>query len=54
MALANQVVDAISEVPAEDDKIPTIKLLKEMGSPEVRRGLSRMLNLLKVMGATPA
>ena len=53
MALANQGVDAIREVPAEDENISAFKLVKEMGSPQVRRGMSRMLNLLKVMGATP-
>ena len=53
MAIANQGVDAIREVPAEDENISAFKLVKEMGSPQVRRGMSRMLNLLKVMGETP-
>jgi len=53
MAIANQSVDAIREVPAEDENISAFKLIKEMGSPQVRRGMSRMLNLLKVMGETP-
>lgn len=54
MAIANQGVDAIRDVPAEDEKISTFKLVKEMGSPQVKRGMSRMLNLLKAMGETPA
>ncbi|MBC8333826.1 MAG: DUF1641 domain-containing protein [Anaerolineales bacterium] len=53
MAIANQSVDAIREIPAEDENISAFKLVKEMGSPQVRRGMSRMLNLLKVMGETP-
>ncbi len=53
MAIANQSVDAIRETPAEDEKISTFKLVKEMGSPQVKRGMSRMLNLLKAMGETP-
>lgn len=53
MAIANQSVDAIREIPAEDETISAFKLVKEMGSPQVRRGMSRMLNLLKVMGETP-
>ena len=53
MAIANQSVDAIRKVPAEDENISAFKLIKEMGSPQVRRGMSRMLNLLKVMGETP-
>ena len=54
MAIANQGVDAIREVPDADEKISTFKLIKEMGNPQVKRGMSRMLNLLKVMGETPA
>ena len=54
MAIANQGVDAIREVPDADEKISAFKLIKEMGNPQVKRGMSRMLNLLKVMGETPA
>ena len=53
MALANQSVDAIREIPPEDEKISSFQLVKEMGNPQVRRGMARLLNLLKVMGATP-
>ena len=53
MALANQSVDAIREIPPEDEKLSPFQLLKEMGNPQVRRGMARLLNLLKVMGATP-
>ena len=54
MAIANQSVDAIREAPAENEKLSMLKLIKEMGSPQVKRGMSRMLNLLKAMGDTPA
>jgi len=54
MAIANQSVDAIREAPAENEKVSAFKLVKEMGSPQVRRGMSRMLNLLKVMGESPS
>jgi len=54
MAIANQSVDAIRDIPAEDENISAFKLIKEMGKPEVKRGMSRMLNLLKAMGETPA
>jgi len=53
MALANQSVDAIREIPPEDEKLSPFQLVKEMGNPQVRRGMARLLNLLKVMGATP-
>ena len=54
MAIANQSVDAIREIPDESEKVSTFALIKEMGNPQVKRGLSRMLNLLKAMGETPA
>jgi len=53
MALANQSVDALRSAPMEDDQVSTWKLLKEMGTPQVRRGMARMLNLLKAMGENP-
>ncbi len=53
MAIANQSVDAIRETPDEGKNISAFKLVKEMGSPQVKRGMSRMLNLLKAMGETP-
>ncbi|MBT3338061.1 MAG: DUF1641 domain-containing protein [Anaerolineae bacterium] len=53
MAIANQSVDAIRETPDESKNISAFKLVKEMGSPQVKRGMSRMLNLLKAMGETP-
>ncbi len=54
MAIANQSVDAIRETSDENTDVSTLKLLKEMGTPQVKRGMSRMLNLLKAMGETPA
>lgn len=54
MAIANQSVDAIREAPARDENLSTLKLIKEMGNPQVKRGMSRMLNLLKAMGEAPA
>ncbi len=53
MAIANQSVDAIRDVPAEKENLSTFALIKEMGSPQVKRGMSRMLNLLKAMGENP-
>jgi uncharacterized protein YjgD (DUF1641 family) len=52
MALANQSVNAIRETPA-DDKVSLFTLLREMGDPKVRKGLGRLLNLLKALGDTP-
>ena len=55
LAIANNVVTAISEEPAEiPQKVSTWMLLKEMSNPEVRRGLLRMLEIVKVLGDQPA
>ncbi len=54
MALANQSVEAIRETPAADENVSAWKLLKEMGSPQVRKGMARMLNLLKALGEQPS
>ncbi len=53
MALANQSVDALRNAPVDSERISTWKLIKEMGTPQVRRGMARMLNLLKAMGESP-
>jgi uncharacterized protein YjgD (DUF1641 family) len=49
MALANNAVGAIQlEVPV-DEKISTWTMLRELSNPQVRRGLVRMINLLKAL-----
>ncbi len=53
MALANQSVDAIREEPSVDEKASLFTLLREMRDPKVRKGLGRMLNLLKALGEQP-
>ena len=55
LAIANNAVGAISEEPADiPQKVSTWMLLKEMSNPEVRRGLLRMLEIVKVLGEQPA
>ncbi len=53
MALANQSVEAIREEPPVDEKASLFTLLREMRDPKVRKGLGRMLNLLKALGEQP-
>jgi uncharacterized protein YjgD (DUF1641 family) len=54
LAIANNAVGAISEEPAEiPQKVSTWMLFKEMSNPEVRRGLLRMLEVVKVLGEQP-
>ena len=47
MALANNAVGAIQEDIPGSQKVSTWTLLRELGNPKVRRGMVRMINLLK-------
>jgi len=49
MALANNAVGAIQEDLPETEKVSTWALLRELGDPKVRRGMVRMINLLKAL-----
>lgn len=49
MALANNAVGAIQVDIPENEKISTWTMLRELSNPQVRRGLVRMLNLLKAL-----
>ena len=49
MALANNAVGAIQEDIPETEKVSTWKLLRELGDPKVRRGMARMINILKAL-----
>jgi uncharacterized protein YjgD (DUF1641 family) len=53
MALANNAVEAVRDVP-EDGKDPsTWQLMRELSDPKVRRGMARMLNMLKSLADQP-
>lgn len=49
MALANNAVGAIREDIPETKKVSTWTLVRELGDPKVRRGMVRMINLLKAL-----
>jgi len=53
LSLAGQAVSAIQPSEAEEEDISTFALLRELSDPKVRRGMSRMLNLLKVLADQP-
>ncbi|GAB4529411.1 MAG: hypothetical protein Fur0018_16010 [Anaerolineales bacterium] len=52
MALANQSVNAIREDTA-DEKTSLFAILRELRNPKVRKGMGRLLNLLKTLGEQP-
>jgi uncharacterized protein YjgD (DUF1641 family) len=49
LSLANNAVEAISAEATVEDAPSTLKLLREFSDPQVRRGLARMLNVVKVL-----
>lgn len=54
MSMANNAVNAIRDEDPNGDKISTWSLIKEFGDPKVRKGLTRLLNLVKALADQPA
>jgi uncharacterized protein YjgD (DUF1641 family) len=54
MALANNAIGAISESPVDTpEKVSTLDLLRELSDPQVRRGMVRLLGMVKVLADQP-
>ncbi|MCK5317152.1 MAG: DUF1641 domain-containing protein, partial [Anaerolineales bacterium] len=53
LSLADQAISAIQPSAAEEENVSTLALLRELSDPKVRRGMSRMLNLLKALADQP-
>jgi uncharacterized protein YjgD (DUF1641 family) len=49
MTLANNALGAIQQEIPTTERISTFALLRELGNPKVRRGMARMINLLKAL-----
>ncbi len=52
LSLANNALAAIRE-PQEEQKLSTLGLLRELSDPKVKKGLARMLNMLKALADQP-
>jgi uncharacterized protein YjgD (DUF1641 family) len=52
LSIANQAVEAIQDQPS-DQEITTWGLIREFSDPKVRKGMARMLNLVKAMADQP-
>lgn len=53
LALANNAVGAMREIPADTEPLSTLALLKELNDPKVRIGLTRMLGMVKALADQP-
>ncbi len=51
MALANRTVDVMRQEQPPESAPSAFSLLRDLGDPQVRAGMSRMLNMLKTLGA---
>ena len=51
--LANNAIGAIEATPVEEQDISTFALLRELADPQVRRGMARMLNIVKALADEP-
>jgi uncharacterized protein YjgD (DUF1641 family) len=49
MSIANNAVGAIQQTIPDSEKISTWTLLRELSNPKVRRGMARLINLLKAL-----
>lgn len=49
LSLANNAVEAISAEPPVEDAPSTLKLVREFSDPQVRKGLARMINVVKAL-----
>lgn len=49
MSLANNAVEAIRHEPGGETQPTMLGLMRELGNPQVRRGMARMLNILKTL-----
>ncbi|MCJ7824088.1 MAG: DUF1641 domain-containing protein [Anaerolineales bacterium] len=53
LTVADQAISALQPSAADEKEISTLALLRELSDPKVRRGMSRMLNLLKALADQP-
>jgi uncharacterized protein YjgD (DUF1641 family) len=53
MAMANNAIGAIQEIPPEEKTPSMLALLRELSNPKTRRGMARMINLLQVLDEQP-
>jgi uncharacterized protein YjgD (DUF1641 family) len=52
LAMVNNTVNAV-QAPTDEADISTWALIKELSDPKVRKGMARMLNMLKVFSEQP-
>jgi len=54
LSLTDKAISALQPPAAEEEDVSMFALMREFSDPKVRRGMSRMLNLLKAIADQPA
>ena len=54
MDLTNNALSAFNEEPVPDGNVSVFQLLRDMSDPKVRRGMARLMNMVKVLADQPA
>ena len=52
LSLANNAVNAIQPVQ-QIESVSTLQLLRSLGDPQVRKGMARLLNIVKTLANDP-
>ncbi len=53
MSLTNQALEAVRITPESEGDVTVWNLMKDLSDPKVRKGMARLLNLLKVLADQP-
>lgn len=53
MVATNELIHAVRETPPVEDNVSTWRLLRELNDPQVRRGVVRVLKLVKTLADQP-
>lgn len=54
MAMTNHALQALQETPAPEKNISLISLVRDLSDPKVRKGLARLLNLVRALADQPS
>lgn len=53
MSMTNNALQALQATPAPENNVSILSLVRDLSDPKVRRGLARLLNLVRVLADQP-
>lgn len=54
MSMTNNALQALQETPAPEKNVSILSLVRDLSDPKVRKGLARLLNLVRVLADQPS